>query len=178
MAFFTFGQSQHSYSNIEKHIGEYSNYKKPHFLAFDFSGEDPSFREMPFKITQIIDSTGNNQIYGFVYKGYQNTKRPIKFKNGLEFQFQQFIANYSFHNPLGKSIVMVVTDFWIDPKKDLTRKFGVMSLKVAYYENGQLVFSDTQTESLKKGKLKLYNESISQMLGSSLERLSTEITNQ
>ena len=101
---FLFGQPQHSFSNIEKHIGEHSNYKNPHLLAFDFSEDDPSFRETPFKIIQIVDSTDTNQIHGFVYKGYQNTKRPIKFKNGIEIQFQKFINTYSFHNPPAKAL--------------------------------------------------------------------------
>ncbi|MEO9483376.1 MAG: hypothetical protein ABJG47_08030 [Ekhidna sp.] len=180
ISFFLFGQPQHSFSNIEKHIGEYSNYKKPHLLAFDFSDEDPSYREMPFKIIQIVDSTETNQIYGFVYKGYQNTKRPIKFKNGMEFQFQKFVNNYSFHNPLGKSIVMVVTDFWIDKKKELSKKFGVISMKINYYESGRLIFSDIQVESLQKSstKLKFHVALISKMLSSSMERLSAEITSQ
>lgn len=177
---YLFGQPQHSFSNIEKHIGEHSNYKNPHLLAFDFSAEEPSFREMPFQIIQIVDSTDTYHIYGFVYKGYQNTKRPIKFENGLEFQFQKFISNYSFHNPLGKRIVMVVTDFWIDQKKAMSKKFGVISMKVNYYENDQLVFADIQTESLTKLRTskKFHMEPISKMLGSSLERLGEKINKQ
>jgi len=168
------GQQQHSFSNIERHIGEYSNYKNPHLLKFELDGESNEIKEMPFKITQIIDSTDTKQIYGFVHKGYQNTKRPIKFENGLEHQFQNFIGNYSFYNPLGKEVKMVVNDFWIDSKKDLSKMPGTMILKVNYYADDELILSDLQTKSFKKGS-RSYVKFASEMLGRSLDNLSKKL---
>ena len=62
----------------------------------------------------------------------------------------------------------------------MSKKYGVVSLKVNYYENDQLILADLQTEILKKlsTRTKFYMEPISKMLGSSPERLAEKIDKQ
>jgi len=160
-------------------IAQNFNHKKPVFIAFE-QPEEVSYRELSFQVDEIIDSTNTNGIYGFIVTGFQSTMKPVKFKNGIENQFRNFISNYSFHNPLGKKIKLVIKDLQVSQKIDLKRDPGMIIMALNYYYDNQLIHSDLMTKTHKKGshQTKVYTAFLEDALGKSLENLNTKILNQ
>lgn len=150
------------------------NPKNPHFIRFDF-GDEISYRELPYKIDQVIDSTNANGIYGFVIKGFNSTLRPVQFENGLEYEFKSFLENFSFYNPLGKNIVMVVDELNVSKAHDLgaKKKPGVITLSMKYYSENKLYYQESITKTHKKGSKEnsIYAKTIQSALEQSLNNL-------
>jgi hypothetical protein len=158
--------------------GQVYNYKKPHYIDFKINQED-SYRELSYKIDKIIDSTGSNGSYGYVIKGLNQTRREVKFTNGLTYQFQNFITNFSLYNPYGKSLVMVIDELKVSKASDIAARKnpGVIIIRFKYFSRNEILFQETITKPHKKGshENKIYQESIQNALEASLNKLEKHI---